>query len=507
MVRALRAMWWLASKAVRVAWISTLVIVPLFGFWLASSLAAYHNASPWLALLVGLALFPLLPVGWDVIAAWRRRHDERPRVLTRLDRIVIRTLLIDGVFLAAVLYFAPHVACRALAARGDWMVDGQDGPIAQRIRDGALWLADAFEQRWHDRDSTYGSSDAVPTPAPPPGPTPTPMPTPAPAPAPSATPGWPMPAAVDPQVLDMPDSVQTSVDAVGKYLAARITDRRRLVKALHDYVDLRLTYDHATEERDHRHDSDPRASQEADAVFATRTAVCEGYAKLLAALGKAAGVDIAYITGYARDSRQHVDDSARGAVAGTDPDAALRESMSGYLHAWNAARIDSDWELIDATWDDTDSSEPIRSTYLFTPPALFAYQHLPDSPQWQLLAKPLSVGAFVRQPLLVPTAGALGVSLVDPDRSQVTVEHDLAIALANPRHAALVADVVVAGTRGIDKGTECAATPVTDEHAVLSCPIGTGQFEVRMYGAPAASADSSGTIHFDYIGSIQVNGR
>ena len=45
-----------------------MVLVPLIAFWLASSLAAYQNASQWLALLAGLAMFPL--VLRVVKAAW-----------------------------------------------------------------------------------------------------------------------------------------------------------------------------------------------------------------------------------------------------------------------------------------------------------------------------------------------------------------------------------------------------------------------------------------------------
>src|SRR5262245_51016328 len=91
---------------VRVLWISTMVLTPLFGFWLASSLAAYHNASQWLSLLVGLLLFPILPVGWDLLYAWRlrRRQYDGPRYLTGVDRLVLRTLIINGLFLGGMMW-------------------------------------------------------------------------------------------------------------------------------------------------------------------------------------------------------------------------------------------------------------------------------------------------------------------------------------------------------------------------------------------------------------------
>jgi len=107
-------------SVLRAAWIGAMVATPLFGFWLASSLAAYRNASQWLALLAGLLLFPIVPAGWELFARWRRSKQPATRpILTGLDRLVLRTLVINGVFLAAMLWRAPETAFRALAVRGD----------------------------------------------------------------------------------------------------------------------------------------------------------------------------------------------------------------------------------------------------------------------------------------------------------------------------------------------------------------------------------------------------
>src|SRR4051812_35787617 len=90
----------------RAGWVSTMVLIPLFGFWLASSLASYRNASQWLALLGGLALFPLLPVGWELFFVWRRsKRPPSKAILTGLDRLVLRTLIVNGVFLAGMMWF------------------------------------------------------------------------------------------------------------------------------------------------------------------------------------------------------------------------------------------------------------------------------------------------------------------------------------------------------------------------------------------------------------------
>jgi transglutaminase-like putative cysteine protease len=408
---------------------------------------------------------------------WRRNKKPPTKAyLTRVDRLVLRTLLIDGLFLAITFTAAPRTAFRALAVRGDWMVDGYDGPIARGIRRVTLGIADRFERRWHVRDARYGESDAAPDELPPP----------------DATTGWPLPAEPDALVTSIPESEQTSVDAVGKWFAARITDQKRLVKALHDFTVLRLSYDESALSRIEAKDWEHVPSQEADAVFARKTAVCAGYAHLMSALGKAAGVQIDYVTGYARDSMLQVSAST---------DTNVLAGLQGYAHAWNAAKIDGHWLLIDATWDDPkDPTAPIESTYLFTPPQLFAYQHLPESTAWQLLATPLTPGDFVRQPLLTPIAGRLGLTLEEPTRSQVTVDGELTIEVKNPYHARLSAYATAPGSHDDSGKQRCELSG--DDRVEITCKLERGQYEVRLFGATAASTGS-----LDYFGSIQVNAR
>ncbi len=206
------------------------------------------------------------------------------------------------------------------------------------------------------------------------------MPEPVPEVAPSTNTGWPLPAAIEPEVAAMPADAQASIASVGAYLAQRITTKLRLVKALHDFVTLRLEYDDDAKTAIDRKDWTAVPSQEADAVFASRHAVCEGYAKLLSALGTAAGVDIRVVVG-----------NAGGDAAG------LRSTGSDHNHAWNAAEIDGRWVLIDATWDDAKIGE-LSTQYLFMPPGLFGVSHVPEDSTWQLVAPPLTLDELVHQP-------------------------------------------------------------------------------------------------------------
>src|SRR4051812_46186058 len=108
--RPLRVAGWVGTKLAYGIWVALMVLTPLFGFWVASSLAAYSNATQWLSLVIGLLLFPIVPVGWDLVFVWRRkrRGDASKPILTRLDRLVLRTVIINGVFLGIVMWRAPH---------------------------------------------------------------------------------------------------------------------------------------------------------------------------------------------------------------------------------------------------------------------------------------------------------------------------------------------------------------------------------------------------------------
>lgn len=500
--RAAKVAGFVFGHLLRAAWVSLMVLTPLFGFWLASSLAAYHNATQWLSLLVGLLLFPIVPVGWDLLFVWRRTRQKnlKPAILTRLDRLVLRTLIVNGLFLGGMMWQARAQSFRALAVRGDWMLDGFNGSAANTVRGWLLGFADRLDRRTQSSENAYGKSDKAPDDVQPPPPEPEPPPphdtTPDTPDGPPRTPGsWPLPVEPSPLVGQITEAEATSVEAVGQWFAARITDKRELVKALHDYVVARLHYDHDALELIEAKDYAHTPEQTADAVFASRTAVCEGYARLMVALGKAAGVEIAYVTGSIRDSERRLQIS-------DDPwDTSIQEALEGVGHAWNAVKLDDRWYLMDVTWDDPTGHDP-KSTYLFVPPKLMALNHYPDDPKWQLLDAPLSLGDFVRQPMLSPTIGELGLSLTAPTRSQITVDGVATLVLDNPYNAAVIAQVVKNGASGDADGTPCDVTdgPTT----TIRCKLADGEWEIRMYGAPR-SATKAGRYMLDYIGTILAN--
>ena len=193
------------------------------------------------------------------------------------------------------------------------------------------------------------------------------LPAPAPRSAPSEFDG------IDPVVASMSPAEETSIDAVAHYIAGRIPDRRRRIKALHDWVADRIAYTLEAGTDVSGADLDWLAIR----AFHERRARCAGYAALLHELGRSIGEDIEYVTG----------DAGEWALF-PDP------------HAWNAAWTGTHYEPIDVTWDagDYDGAEfhkQYSTAWLFTPPREFAETHRPaGTPRAAFGGNPSGLGNF-----------------------------------------------------------------------------------------------------------------
>ncbi|RLB60533.1 MAG: transglutaminase [Deltaproteobacteria bacterium] len=515
----------LVALVLKTVWGIIVFTTPLLGVWGASSLAAYKNGPIWLAILAGLALFPLLPVGWELGARWWRKRrlarkrqdaktfvldgDEPKGFLTTADRVILRTLVVNLVFIGGLLTTHPEQAFEALSTRGDWMLEGRDDPTADGLRHRIFWAADRLEWLYVAvRDNPFREfgeklegSDEDPAPAadadeglPTPGPRPTAVPPKQgddgtakggeddggaePQSAKSAA-RWPMPAKLHPVVASLPAEAEESIDSVARYIAAHESDPFLRVKALHDYAADRVAYDAEALV------SGNIPPQDAETTFRKRKSVCAGYATLLAALGKAAGAHIVFVPGDARTQGQ---------------------GLGGGGHAWNAAKIEGQWYLLDATWNSgsvagTTFTKGYRTDYLFTPPKIFALDHLPDKPRWQLLNKPLSRGEFLRQPMMSPGFYAQGFELLRPRRSQVSVSGFVDLEIANPKGMYLLASYgAKEGGSGSGEAQRCKVERT--EPAKVHCELPSeGRYAVKLF----ANAEEYGT--FGYVGQLEVNNQ
>jgi transglutaminase-like putative cysteine protease len=452
---------------------SLLVLLTLLGVWLASSLVAYAGGPAWLACVGGVLLFPVLPLWWEhrateaFYAQLKRatRLLPKKRALTGFTRVALRTVVINVVFLGALLALWPKVVFAALVTRGDWFLP-PDAPLARKVilatASGLEWVHEAANDNPYrtKQDEQQPVPDTVkpvvatittphgsgarwrrPEPVIPEDPSPEP-PTPGLSelvedrPTAAWTVGqtsWPWPSTVHPVVSGMTASDETSPESVSRYISSRVTDPFQRVKALHDWVVTRLRYDSAALRG-------PRPPQDARSVFDARKGVCEGYARLLVELGKHSGDRIVYVTGEVREEDG---------------------SLAPIGHAWNAVEVHGAWYLLDATWDDpvmSDGSDTYRTDYLFIPPKLALMNHFPDEPSWQLEARALSRAEFLRQPPATVGLAREGLELVSPP----VVGDALELTLRNPAKVFVMIEVK-------PEGTKCG--PSDEASLALSCPV------------------------------------
>lgn len=233
---------------------------------------------------------------------------------------------------------------------------------------------------------------------------------------------WKNYRSIDPVVTNIPSDIETSIQSVAEYIAREQKNPYLQVKALHDYVVSRVTYDLDVLK------TGIRPSQDAKTVFQTHKAVCEGYAKLFAALGRSIGLNVVYLEGNIRRDLAPVD---------LIP-SSLRFINVGYnwtLHAWNAVKIKDQWQLIDTTWDDSYSYESgisYNTNYLIPPPEAMIISHLPDLPIWQLLKQPINQDNFEKQPILTPHFFSEELNLVSPEQYESSVQKTAVIEINSP---------------------------------------------------------------------------
>jgi transglutaminase-like putative cysteine protease len=207
-----------------------------------------------------------------------------------------------------------------------------------------------------------------------------------------------------------------AVRALAAALTERLADDYDKALAIHDWVAGNLSYD-----RDEAAAGTGQSYAGKTALGALQLgrAVCEGYAKLTAALLRAAGIPAKFVYGYALgiDGDEWPIDTQWDTL---DPDDSN--------HAWNEAFIDGRWVIIDATWDSGNIYEKGRetenagvSTHRYFDAALeaFSANHATTDPEWELWwlpsaapvpAAPFAGKVFVDGALTAPDAYNIGGS-------------------------------------------------------------------------------------------------
>lgn len=135
------------------------------------------------------------------------------------------------------------------------------------------------------------------------------------------------------------------------------------------------------------------------------------YAKAFELLARYSGVPAVSISGWAKGADYNLDVTLVNHPAN---------------HSWNAVHVAGNWQLVDCHWASrherdadgklTGTGDKVVSEYddflFLTDPAEMIYSHLPEDPQWQLLASPLAPGEFEQRPYVRSNFFNLGLQLL-----------------------------------------------------------------------------------------------
>lgn len=140
-------------------------------------------------------------------------------------------------------------------------------------------------------------------------------------------------------------------------------------------------------------------------VLERRTAVCEGYSTLFKELARRMHLEVEKITGYAK---------GYGFEEG--------DTFSDTDHAWNAVKINGQWQLIDVTWGSChgfthnkklETKTRFDDYWFCASPEEFIFSHLPESDDWQLTNPKITLRQFEAMPYVDDSFFKLGFNAGD----------------------------------------------------------------------------------------------
>jgi hypothetical protein len=276
-------------------------------------------------------------------------------------------------------------------------------------------------------------------------------------------------AAADAHADSAPIAATVSVRSLAAYLARAGSDEATRARAVYRWIVRHVDYDVAGFLAGRPGDVSP------EAVLARRTAVCDGYAQLTAALGSAMGLRVAVIRGWSKGY-------------GYTPGLAFSGETN---HAWNAVSIDGQWRLLDATWGAGHLNEQLQFVrqqqdhYFLTRPDAFVYDHLPSDPKWQLLERPLSGQEYGELAYLRPGFFRAGLAVRSHPTTRIASDGRVRVTFGFTDPVSTWVTVTDTAGRRLDGNWAMAQVegPELAVHAAFPAP---GAYLLRIFARPRA---------------------
>lgn len=233
-------------------------------------------------------------------------------------------------------------------------------------------------------------------------------------------------AQIDTHALNAPANLRRDLDALAAYLVQPARNQRDKARAIFRWISANIAYD---DDAYFRNEYTPHNTRD---VLSSGKAVCDGYANLFKQLAERVGLETVMISGFTKGYSYHT----RGRLGLVD-------------HAWNAVKIDGQWQLLDSTWGagylDGRKKRFVREFephYFLPDPAAFIFDHYPDDPRWQLLKNPISKQQFAKLAYLRPAFFKSALELISHPQETLQTAGNLTITLRAPKDSYISALLV-----------------------------------------------------------------
>lgn len=288
----------------------------------------------------------------------------------------------------------------------------------------------------------------------------------------------------DAHALNAPRRAERGVDRLADYfLQAAETDEEK-ARMIYRWMTDRIAYDTDA------FFMGSISNTEAMEVLRFRKAVCSGYAVLFQELAEAMDLEVRIITGHSKGY-------------GFDP---RKVSTLADNHAWIAARINGNWELIDPTWgaghipaDSRDFVKQFSGFYFMADPKKIIYTHFPSDPQWQLLDEPVDSDTYLNMPQITTLFYQIGMDLRDNNELFLEANGDISLEFGLPEEVS-----VTAVLRHLDSGEQerVFMRYVQQELEMLANLGKTGDYSLDIF---ARQTDEPGDTYHLVVGYLVQN--
>ncbi len=277
--------------------------------------------------------------------------------------------------------------------------------------------------------------------------------------------------AIDQHALNTPAQAEKSLQTLAAYLVKPAKNDREKARAIYRWVTHNIAYN------DEEYFAGEHRMIDSDDLLKNRRAVCDGYSGLVKTLGEAAGLEVENISGYSKGYSYSV------------------HQTDTINHAWNAIKIDGEWQLIDTTWGagylDNKEQRFVRQFedyYFLTPPEQFISDHFPKESKWQLLESRLAKSDYDQRVYLRPAFFKNGLEIDSHQQGLIHTDNKIAVTLQVPADVFLLARVLQGGNKLDSSYTSILQKQAAQSEIHATFP-GAGEYTLRIYAKPKQLAE------------------